>query len=158
MWIRKRGLANYWFENELANGMKISIVGESDTGWGHRGLNVTRGSFKYFPQSVGDKFSTLDGDKELIMSKKMFGECEYYNIITDRHFNMYVNGILTSCSLNNIYPIQGMKFVKDGRSFRKQSDYSGVSDEYFTKLRLAENTGDIEELNAYVQRLLMMRA
>ena len=157
IWIRKTGIGKFWFENEMADGRKLLITGRSSTGWGHRGLNINRDAFKCFPQSVGDKFATLDGESELIQSKKVVGLCEFYNIITNHHFNIYANGILTSCSLNNIYPIKNMKFVKEERVLRNITDYDGIPLEYFNGMRFAENTGNIDDLNAYVYRLLTVK-
>ena len=38
-------------------------------------------------------------------------EVDYYNIITDKHFNLFANGILTSCKCSNMYRIEDMKYV-----------------------------------------------
>ena len=45
-----------------------------------------------------------------------------YNIITKQHLNCFANGILTSCRLNNMYPIENMKFVKDNRKLLRLED------------------------------------
>ena len=36
---------------------------------------------------------------------------KYYNVITDKHYNIFANGILTSCRLSNLYKIEDMKYV-----------------------------------------------
>lgn len=61
----------------------------------------------------------------------------FYNIITYKHINIFANGILTSNSLNNIYPINNMKFIKDNRELRSIEEFD-VSDYVFEGLRLAE--------------------
>ena len=38
---------------------------------------------------------------------------DYYNIITDKHFNLFANGILTSSKCSNLYHIENMKYVDD---------------------------------------------
>ena len=154
IWIMKKGVNVYYFDNKFEDGKRLLITGESSTGWGHRGLNLKRKSFRYFPASVGDIFMTLDGPRELVSSEKKFGECEFYNVITNRHFNLYANRILTSCSLNNIYPIEDMRFVKDGRILRTIDNYDCIPVDYFDGLRLAENNSEIATINNYVHKLL----
>ena len=38
-------------------------------------------------------------------------EVKFYNVITDKHYNLFANGILTSCRLSNKYYIKDMKYV-----------------------------------------------
>jgi hypothetical protein len=78
-------------------------------------------------------------------------EVEYYNIITDKHMNLFANGILTSCRYNNIYPVVDMKFVKDDRILRTREEFNNISDKYFEGLRLAEQTININDIEAYVE-------
>jgi hypothetical protein len=77
------------------------------------------------------KTVTLIGD-ELVLNKSKF-----YNIITHRHINIFANGLLTSCKLNNIYNIENMKYVKDERKLRTIEEF-GVCNEVYEGLRLAE--------------------
>ena len=35
----------------------------------------------------------------------------FYNVITENHYNLFANGILTSCKLSNKYHIEDMKYV-----------------------------------------------
>ena len=154
LWIKKREESNYLFRTKMSSGKELLITGQSKTGWGHRGLNLTRGEFRYFPASVGDVFWTLDGPEELISCSKEQGNCEFFNIITKHHINLFANRILTSSSLNNLYPIRGMKFVKDNRKPRSIDEYDNIPQDYYDGLRLSENCSDIKTINDYVHNLL----
>jgi hypothetical protein len=57
---------------------------------------------------------------------------DYYNVITDYHINLFANGILTSCRLNNIYPIKNMKFVKSNLMYNEQK----ITSEYLERLEM----------------------
>ena len=107
----------------------------------------------YTTESVSDTIYTLDGPDMHMSCTRVDEPCEYYNIITEGHFNLFANKILASCSLNNLYPISEMKFEKDNRELRKLSDYN-VPEKMFNALRLAENNGNIEKLNEYVGKLI----
>ena len=74
---------------------------------------------------------------------------KYYNIITKRHLNCFANGILTSCRLNNMYPIADMKFVKDDRELLTYSDFAAVPKEWVDGLRLLEQPFDINRDGAF---------
>ena len=85
-------------------------------------------------------------------------EVDYFNVITDRHMNLFANSILTSCRFNNIYPVTAMKFVKDDRKLRSREEFAGIPDRFFTGLRLSEQTMDLAQIVWYVRRLLKTEA
>ena len=97
-----------------------------------------------YNQFINEKNNT---SKEIINE-----EVEFYNIITNRHMNLFANTILTSCRYNNIYPIENMKFVKDARSIVPLESYN-VSETYYNGLRLGEQLIPIENTNKYVANL-----
>lgn len=117
-------------------------------------MNMTKGKFIYTTESVGDLVFTLDGLDLSESCIRYEGTCKFYNIITERHFNVFANGILTSCSLNNMYPIKDMKYIKDNRELRGINEYSEIPKKWFDGLRLAENQGDVNTLNEYVHKLI----
>ena len=78
----------------------------------------------------------------------------YYNVITEKHLNLFANGVLTSCRLNNLYPIHNMVFVKEDRVAKTFAQFNGVPLRLFTGLRLAEQPASVEQLQAYVERLI----
>lgn len=157
-WIKKEEKINYYFENEYASGNILLTTGTSSTGYGHRHYDITREKFLYTPSTVGDNIFTLNGVDEHISCKKHYDICEYYNIITEKHFNLFANGILTSCSLNNnLYPIKDMKFDKSKQKEQRLFESYDVPIEYFNALRLAESDRDIDETNRYVNNLIALR-
>ena len=86
----------------------------------------------------------MAGKQITLISKEVVREeVKYYNIITKQHLNCFANGILTSCRLNNIYPIANMKFVKDYRRFLTYADFPLVPQEWVDGLRLLEQPADI---------------
>lgn len=151
LWIKKEDCINYMFENRFKSGKILLTTGRSKTGYGHRGFNTTRSRFTYFPSSVGDCFYTLDGDDELMSCEKKYGEFKYFNIITDKHFNLFANGILTSCSLNNLHKFNGMKFAKSQISYRK--NIPGIAQKWFDGLRLEYQPINDSDLKSYVLNL-----
>jgi hypothetical protein len=122
----------------FSNGSGLSVASFDK---GHRIFNAQKNSFTnlntedtpFGTESLtdtGEPVYLVDG--ELIEKRAMF-----YNVITVRHINMFANGILTSCKLNNIYPIENMRFVKDDRELRDISEFN-VPEAIFDGLRLAE--------------------
>ena len=126
IWLKKEEKENYWFKNTYKSGKTLNTTGESNTGWGHRTFDLNKNKFIYTTESVSDKIYTLDGIDEHISCEKQFSECEYYNLYTAKHFNCFANGILASGSLNNLYPVKDMKYVKD--ETRKCHSYDEFSD------------------------------
>lgn len=157
LWIKMPNATGYKFVNRFESGRVIETTGKSNTGWGHRGYNVTRDSFAYFPASVGDYFRLIDGSVDRLMSSSCvpdYAEC--YNIITERHMNLYANGILTSCSLNNgMYPFDSgtMKFIKQEKPARLNDEFP-VPKKFYDGLRLSEQSGDSADITKYVENLI----
>ena len=53
-----------------------------------------------------------DGTFPTVISQEVVEKpVKYYNVITDKHYNLFANGILTSCRLSNKYRIEDMKYV-----------------------------------------------
>lgn len=107
---------------------------------GHRIFNVEKGQFTY-PMTedtpIGTTTFTQDNKFVNLVYKDIVNEqANFYNILTDKHMNMFANTILTSSKLNNIYPTQDMKFVKDSRLPR--NEFSQFPDSLVKGLRLSE--------------------
>jgi hypothetical protein len=108
---------------------------------------------------------TNSGSKKVVSCELIEEECEYYNIITDYHMNLFADDILTSCRYNNLYPIQDMKFVKDDRMQRapKWKLYEQFRDHkcllrYIEGLRLYEQLDiPLSDTIKYCERLESLR-
>lgn len=124
----------------------------------HRIFNKQAGAFTY-PMTAATPIGTVTvnehGQEITLVNKQIIVDTiEYYNVITDRHMNLFSDSILTSCRFNNIYPIADMKFVKDDRTLRTRAEFENIPDRFFYGLRLAEQTTDVETVEWYVNRLL----
>lgn len=150
LWIKKAGVNQQYNLIEFSDGSSIKTIID------HRIFNKELGAFTY-PMTedtpVGTTTFNVNGEEVTVVRKSVVNEqVNNYNVITDRHMNLFANGILTSCRYNNLYPIQGMKFVKDGRELIPQEQY-GVENRFYEGLRLAEQTEPIDATLAYVNRL-----
>lgn len=102
---------------------------------------------------IGTTTFNINGDEVQLISKEIVNEkVDYYNVITNKHINLFANGILTSCRYNNIYPISDMKFVKDNRSLRHRNEFN-ISDRFYDGLRISEQIFDKRDIERYVSRL-----
>ena len=123
----------------------------------HRIFNKQWGAFTY-PMTDNTPLGTLTfnehGDEVMLVNKEqVFGPVEYYNVITDRHINLFSDSILTSCRLNNAYPIVDMQFNKTGRTLRDASEFVGIDARWIAGLRLCEQTYSADDMRWYVARL-----
>ncbi len=125
----------------------------------HRIFNKDLGKFTY-PMTddtpLGTTTLLADGrEVQLVEKKVVYEPVEYYNLITEYHFNCFANGVLTSNRFNNLYPIQDYKFIKDNRELTPYSEYENfVSRDWYERLRLAEQTCD-EEMKLYLSFRVM---
>lgn len=138
VWMVKPFKSSYYSVLKFDNGDELITVAD---GRGHRIFNLERNMFTYSMSDdtpIGTTTITHENELTKLTSKDVLrGDKWFYNIITHTHINVYANGVLTSTGLNNIYPIKGMKFVKDDRTLRSREEFD-VSEELFIGLRLAE--------------------
>lgn len=152
IWIKKAQTTTQYYCCEFADGTVLKLVGSD--GNCHRLFSVDDGAFVYATKCVGKRIMTVNGITELLSCELVEEEVEFYNVITDRHLNLYAEGVLTSCRLNNMYPIVDMKFVKDDREIISYEAFENVDRKMYDGLRLGEQKeSDIDMLNAYVRRL-----
>lgn len=98
---------SYHYETELENGTIIKTVGK----YGHRLFDADKNEFIYDTECVDDYVLLENGEKSKVVScKKVEDETEFFNVITDKHYNLFANGILTSCRLSNRYSVENMKY------------------------------------------------
>ena len=148
LWIKERDIAMAYNVIRFSNGVELKTIDD------HRIFNREKGAFTY-PMldnentPVGTHTFTANGEWVTLESKDVVHEkVAYYNIITDRHMNCFANGILTSCRLNNIYPIKDMKFVKDDRELIPYSVYAELPRRWYDGLRLAEQPVEVNRDNS----------
>ena len=111
MWILPKSEAAWYTKVSLSNNTVLKMVGPH----GHRMYNVEKEMFLYPSDfGAGEHTVTSEGDLVTIRSIERINETvNYYNIITDMHYNLYAENILTSCRLSNRYGIAGMKYNTD---------------------------------------------
>lgn len=151
LWIKQLEIAKQYNFLKFSDGSELKTISQ------HRIFNKEKGQFTY-PMTDETPLNTTtfnaNGKYVQLVDKYVVTEnIENYNIITDRHMNLFANGILTSCRYNNLYPISEMKFTKDNRILRKRDEFSNIDDKYFTGLRLSEQIYDINSISKYIERL-----
>ena len=108
---------------------------------------------------IGTNTINVDGKTIKLISKEIIeGDVYAYNVISDKHINIFANGILTSRGSNNIYKINNMKFIKEPKETFTREELSNIPDEYFYGLRLNERpidyNGTKEETKKDIERLV----
>lgn len=107
---------------KFSNGAEVGFVGpgehtrQSDGGRGyHRIFNNEAGAFTYVGTEetpIGTTTFADDNSFPTVVSQEVVEkEVKFYNVATEKHFNIFANGILTSCRLSNMYRIENMKYV-----------------------------------------------
>lgn len=114
-WIMKEQIADRYLKATFSNGAEVGFVGAGGEEGYHRIFNKEAGAFTH----VGAKetpietttFAQDESTPRLVSQEVINKKINYYNVITDRHYNIFANGILTSCRLSNEYKIEDMKYV-----------------------------------------------
>lgn len=151
-WIKKAETTNYYYQCTFENGGILKVVGSN--GKSHRIFSFDDNKFLSATDCVGKMVMNKDGITKMLSCEKIEETVEFYNIITERHMNLFAENMLTSCRLNNLYPIQDMKFVKDDKLTIPIERYSQVTQKYYDSLRLGErDIEDVEWINSYVERI-----
>jgi hypothetical protein len=161
LWIKKTQQNTFYYKVVLEDGTVFNCTGSK----GHRMFNIDKNTFLYPEDCLNNFVYTNSGSKKVVSCELIEEECEYYNIITDYHMNLFADDILTSCRYNNLYPIQDMKFVKDDRMQRapKWKLYEQFRDHkcllrYIEGLRLYEQLDiPLSDTIKYCERLESLR-
>ena len=132
-WIKIEQTAEVYNKLTFDNGATLGLVGEGGTEGYHRIFNKQANMFTHtgVPETpIGTITFAEDRNESVLVRQELVNNTvDYYNIITDKHFNLFANGILTSCRCSNLYKIKNMKYVGD----RTMSDKE--VEEYFKKLK-----------------------
>lgn len=116
-WIKIAQTASVYNKLTFDNGTTLGLVGEGGTQGYHRIFNEQARLFTHtgVPETpVGTITFAEDCTKPTLVKQELVHEeVEFYNVITETHFNLFANGILTSCKNSNKYYIENMKYVTD---------------------------------------------
>ena len=115
-WIKVEEVAPRYNLVKFSNGSEIGFVGAGGEKGYHRIFNKEAGAFTYtgnFKETPnGTTTFAQDGTFPTVISQEVIEkEVKFYNVITDKHYNLFANGILTSCKLSNKYHIEDMRYV-----------------------------------------------
>lgn len=149
-WIMRPQPVGRAYRVRFEEGVTLDVTGPH----GHRAYNVDLQRFEYLPRSVGDRVWTLQGYKRVTDCelREVSGDC--YNIITAGHLNMFANGVLTSCRLNNRRAFDAaMRFASPELARHPRSAFAGVPNGWIDGLCLCGQHGTAEETMEYVARL-----
>ncbi len=117
MWIKKPEIASEYNLCEFDNGKELGLIGQGGSHGYHRIYNDEAKCFTHTgveDTPIGTTTFAEDSTMPKLVSQKVVKEkVTFYNIITDKHYNLFANGILTSCRLSNKYKIENMRYVGD---------------------------------------------
>ncbi len=115
VWIKKPEIAEEYNLCKFNNGAEIRFVGPGGNIGYHRIYNDEAKCFTHtgvVETPVGTTTFAEDSTMPKLISQEVIkGKVTFYNVITDKHYNLFANGILTSCRLSNKYKIEDMKYV-----------------------------------------------
>ena len=116
-WIKVKQTAKVYNKLTFSNGATLGLVGEGDAQGYHRIFNKQANMFTHtgVPETPNGTIAFAEDQSEpvLLTQELIHKNVDYYNITTDKHFNLFANGILTSCRCSNLYKIENMKYVGD---------------------------------------------
>ena len=154
VWVKRPQVSKSYWRTVLSDGTVLKTVGPK----GHRLLDVEAGQFRYDTECVGRVVKTVDGFATVVSCDKVDEVVEFYNVITATHMNVVANGVVTSSSRNNLYPIRDMRFVKDERAVRTIDEFiwpSAAAKKFFTGCRLYETIDPADVVNSFIMQKWM---
>lgn len=114
-WITKPQVATEYNLVTFNNGAQIGFVGQGGKNGYHRIYNDEAKFFTHTgvaETSIGTHTFAEDGTfPELIEQEVIKKSVRFYNVGTEKHINLFANGILTSSRISNKYAIDNMKYV-----------------------------------------------
>ena len=139
LWLQEPLNAERYTRVTFSDGGILEVVGPGDHKR-HAIFVKETGRFEYINKGLIGKTVVNDKGEDVKITNVEFVDksVEYYNIVTSRHFNCYTNGYLTSTTLSNIYPVQDMKYVKDGRTEIKIGGLDAYEQMMYDGLRMGE--------------------
>lgn len=114
-WIKVEEVAPRYNLVKFSNGAEVGFVGAGGKKGYHRIFNKEAGAFTHTGcKDTPNGTTTFAQDESfptVVSQEVVEKEVKFYNVITDKHYNLFANGILTSCRLSNKYRIEDMKYV-----------------------------------------------
>lgn len=114
-WIKVAEVAPRYNLVKFSNGSEVGFVGAGGEKGYHRIFNKEAGAFTHTGCKETPNGTTTFAQDEtfptVVSQEVVEKEIKFYNVITDKHYNLFANGILTSCRLSNKYRIEDMKYV-----------------------------------------------
>ena len=114
-WIKVEETAPRYNLVKFSNGSEVGFVGAGGEKGYHRIFNKEAGAFTHTGVADTPNGTTTfaqDGTFPTVISQEVVEkEVKFYNVITDLHYNLFANGILTSCRLSNKYRIENMRYI-----------------------------------------------
>lgn len=114
-WIKVEETAPRYNLVKFSNGAEVGFVGAGGEKGYHRIFNKEAGAFTHTGCKETPNGTTTFAQDEtfptVVSQEVVEKEVKFYNVITDKHYNLFANGILTSCKLSNKYRIENMKYV-----------------------------------------------
>jgi len=150
-WIKVTETASQLNYLRFSNGAVLRTIGQ------HRIFNRQAGAFTY-PMTddtpLGTETVTIDGAWVTLIEKVAVREpVRYFNVITSGHFNLFADGILTSCRLNNLRPIENLKYAGTRAFHHSPQSLCDIDEHWISSLRLLEQPISADELRWYLARL-----
>lgn len=114
-WIIKPQVADRYNLCKFSNGTEIGFVGQGGKYGYHRIYNDEAKAFTHtgVPETpVGTHTFAEDKTTPILVEQTVIEEpVRFYNIGTQKHINIFANGILTSARISNKYAIDNMKYI-----------------------------------------------
>lgn len=114
-WIKVAEVAPRYNLVKFSNGAEVGFVGAGGEKGYHRIFNKEAGAFTHTGcKNTPNGTTTFAQDETfptVISQEVVEKEVKFYNVITDKHYNLFANGILTSCRLSNKYRIEDMRYI-----------------------------------------------
>ena len=114
-WIKVEETAPRYNLVKFSNGSEVGFVGAGGENGYHRIFNKEAKAFTHTGVKEtpnGTITFAQDGTFPTVISQEVVEkEVKFYNVITENHYNIFANGILTSCRLSNKYRIENMRYI-----------------------------------------------
>lgn len=114
-WIKIAEVAPRYNLIKFSNGAEVGFVGAGGEKGYHRIFNKEARAFTHTGVADTPNGTTTFADDEtfptVVSQEVVEKEVKFYNVITDKHYNLFANGILTSCRLSNKYRIENMRYI-----------------------------------------------